>query len=246
MTNEIIKVEPIEVSEESWKKAEYLFKYNVTMTVSQIAKETGILESAIEERAKARGWTLQRTFDTVKTINANLQKVTKAIAGQINELNGHSVAMLKAVQYSHRIRITKDAEGELCYMNFPDWVDRPPDFDKKSKEEQEALLLTISPARLEAFFRALGQIFNLKLSLVRFIASMVKADFPKIDPSAININRNSDVDIINDTPIFLNNQQSSDRRLLSDLLAKEDRIQAEEYKEEDPLEKKKGKEDVGE
>lgn len=241
MDKAIIKKE--EISEDNWKKAEYLFKYNVTMTLSQISKETGISEFDIEERAKARGWTLQRTLDTVKNTNQNLQKVTKAIAGQISELDGHSMAMLKAVQYSHRIKITKDVNGELCYMNFPDWVDRPVDFNEKSKEEQEALLLTISPSRLEAFFRALAQIFNLKLSLVRFVASMVKADFPKIDPSTVNINRVSGIDSMNETPIFLNNQQqSSDRRLLSDLLEKEDRIKAEEYPDEDPLEpKKKGK-----
>lgn len=237
MSKEIIKVDP---SEDTWKKAEHLFKYSVTMTLSQISKETGITEEAIEERARARGWTLQRTLDTVKNVNKNLQKVTTAIAGQISELDGHSMAMLKAVQYSHRIKITKDSTGELCYMNFPDWVDRPHDFNEKSKEEQEALLLTISPARLEAFFRALAQIFNLKLSLVKFVASMVKADFPKIDPSTVNINRTSGGDVMNETPIFLNNQQqSSDRRLLSDLLAKEDRIKAEEYKDEDPLEERK-------
>jgi hypothetical protein len=115
----------------------------------------------------------------------------------------HTAAALEALQYSHRIRVWKDEEGNIHYTNFDDWPDRPYNWDTLSEEDRESHRRYISPVRLKNFMEEINNIITNKKNILDFITKVTKAALPKVDPDIINITRReSEEEKVHDTKIF--------------------------------------------
>jgi len=180
---------PTVYSKEVWVQAQNLVENHPEKSIAEIALELKMPLSTLESKARRDGWLNRRDLTKVRVADQTLNRITREIAFQINDMYQHTAAAIEALQYSHRIRMWKDEEGNIHYTNFDDWPDRPYNWDDLPEEEKEAHRRFISPVRLKNFLDELNNILNNKKNILDFIAKITKASLPKVDPDIINITR---------------------------------------------------------
>lgn len=180
---------PTVYSKEIWEQARDLVENHPEKSIAEVAIELKMPLSTLESKARRDGWLNKRDLTKVRVADHTLNRITREIAFQVNDMYQHTSAAIEALQYSHRIRMWKDEEGNIHYTNFDDWPDRPYNWDLLSEEEKESHRRFISPVRLKNFLDELGGILNNKRNILDFITRMTKASLPKVDPDIINITR---------------------------------------------------------
>lgn len=194
---------PTVYSEDVWSKAADLVENHPEQSLAEIAAELKMPLSTLESKSRRAGWLNKRDLTKVRVADRTLNRITREIAFQVNDMYQHTSAAVEALQYSHRIRMWKDEEGNIHYTNFDDWPDRPYNWDAISEEEKEAHRRFISPIRLKNFLDELNSILNNKRNILDFITRITKASLPKVDPDIINITRReSEEDKVHNTNIF--------------------------------------------
>jgi hypothetical protein len=194
---------PTIYSKEVWDKARDLVENNPEKSLAEIAGEIQIPVSTLESKARRDGWLNHRDLTKVRVAALTLNRITREIAFQVNDMYQHTAAALEALQYSHRIRVWKDEEGNIHYTNFDDWPDRPYNWDTLSEEDRESHRRYISPVRLKNFMEEINNIITNKKNILDFITKVTKAALPKVDPDIINITRReSEEEKVHDTKIF--------------------------------------------
>jgi hypothetical protein len=188
---------------ELWNKAEDLIENHPEKSLAEVAKELEMPFSTLESKARRAGWLDRRNKSKITVAEKNLSRITREIAFQLNDMYQHTSAMVEALQYSHRIRMWKDEDGNIHYYNFDDWPDRPSDWDTISEEEKDGYRRFITPVRLRNFLGELDNILGKKRDILDFIAKVTKATLPKVDPDIINLTRREvEEDKVHNTKIF--------------------------------------------
>jgi hypothetical protein len=188
---------------ETWDIVKDLVENHPEKSLVEIAKEVGMPLSTLESKSGRDGWLNRRDITKVRVAEQKLSRITREIAFQLNDMYQHTSAMIEALQYSHRIRMWKDDEGNIHYSNFDDWPDRPSNWGNMSDEEKDSYRRFISPVRLRNFLSELDSIFGKKRDILDFIAKITKPTLPKADPDIISITRREvDEEKIHNTKIF--------------------------------------------
>lgn len=190
-------------SEELWARAKELVEEHPEISIVDIAKQLNMPVTTLQSRASRNNWFIKRDIRDNRIAEQVLNGVVRNIAYQINDMYQHAQALLETLQYTHRIKITRDEEGNIHYRNFEDWPDKPEEWIELSEEEKEGHLKYISPPRFKLFMGDLLQVTSLKSTTIDFIAKSAKAALPKIDPSTIDISRrDGEEEIVDGTTIF--------------------------------------------
>ncbi len=189
---------------EVWTKAQDLVENRPDISISDIARKVGMPITTLESKASRNGWLNKRDLSKVRKADESLKKITREIAFQINDLHSHAIAMLEAAQYSFRIKITRDKDGKMHYVNFDDFPDRPLDWETLSEDAKEAYRRYIPPPRLKAFHEQIHFILEREKDTIEFVTKMTKASLPKIDPDIIDMTSRAseENDILDNTGIF--------------------------------------------
>ena len=189
---------------EIWTKAQDLVENKPDLSLSKIAEKFGMPITTLESRAIRHGWLNKRDLSKVRKADESLKKIVREVAFQINDLHAHVIAMLEAVQYSYRIKIFRDEDGKMHYVNFDDFPDRPLDWDVLKEEEKEAFRRYIPPPRLKAFLEQVHSILQRQTNTVDMVTKMTKAALPKVDPDIIDMTSrvSEENDLIDNTGIF--------------------------------------------
>ena len=186
-----------------WEIAEDLVENHPEKSLFDISIELKMPLSTLESKAKRGGWLDRRDKTKVRVADQTLNRVTREVAFQLNDMYQHTSAMVEALQYSHRIRMWKDESGNIHYYNFDDWPDRPSNWDSLSEEEKDSYRRFITPVRLRNFLGELDTILGKKRDILDFIAKVTKATLPKVDPDIINLTRREvEEDKVHNTKIF--------------------------------------------
>jgi len=189
---------------EVWGKAQNLVENHPEVSLTEIAKICGMPITTLESKASRAGWLNKRDLSKVRKSDENLKKIVREVAFQINDLHAHVIAMIEALQYSHRIKIVRDDDGKMHYINFDDFPDRPENWAKLSDKKKEAYRRHIPPVRLKAFLEQMHMVLQRSASTLDFVQKNSKAALPKIDPEIVMLgSRTSEEDdIIDGTGIF--------------------------------------------
>ena len=180
-------------SVEVWDTVRDLIINKTDISIADISKATGISVKAIEAQAVQAGWITKRDLGKIVKTQNELNRVMVEIAGQLNDANEHAAAFIEAIQYSHRIKITKNADGTLSYRNFEEYPDRPTNWTTLNEDQREALRRYIAPSRLSRFWSDILTVLNFKQGIINFVSKMSKASLPKMDVSTVTLsNRGTD------------------------------------------------------
>src|ERR1035438_1207796 len=125
-------------SPEVWAEAQNLVESHPELSLIEISKKFSMPITTLESKATRNGWLNKRDLSKVHKADESLKKIVREVAFQINDLHGHVLAMLEAVQYSFRIQIVRDDDGSIHYRNFEDFPDRPLDWEELSAKKKEA------------------------------------------------------------------------------------------------------------
>lgn len=172
---------------ETWKEAQDLVENHPELTMTAIAVKFSMPVTTLESMASRSGWLNKRDLSKVRKADESLKKIVREVAYQINDLHGHVLAGIEAIQYSFRIKIIRDEDGTMHYINFEDFPDKPLDWEDLTEKEQKAYIKYIPPPRLKAFLEQLNYILQRQTSTLDFVAKMTKAALPKVDPDIINL-----------------------------------------------------------
>ena len=190
-------------SDEQWAAAKELVEEHPEISIVDIAKQLNMPVTTLQSRASRNNWFIKRDIKDNKVAEQVLNGVVRTIAFQINDMYQHAQALLESLQYTHRIKVTRDDEGNIHYMNFEDWPDKPENWIELSEEEKAGHLRYISPPRFRLFMSDLLQVTSLKSTTIEFIAKSAKASLPKLDPRTIDISRrDAEDEVIDGTSIF--------------------------------------------
>jgi hypothetical protein len=189
---------------ETWATAEDLVENHPEKTLTEIAVQLKMPLTTLESKSSRAGWLNKRDISKVRKADESLKKIVREVAFQINDLHSHVIAMIEALQYSHRIKIVRDDDGKMHQINFDDYPDRPVNWEELSEEKKEAYRRFIPPARLKAFHEQLHMVLQRQQATIDFTSRMTKAALPKIDPNIVNfISRPAEEnDLIDNTDIF--------------------------------------------
>lgn len=209
-------------SDEEWRVAQDLVE-NTQTSLREISSITGIPVSTIESRASRYGWLAKRDLTSVKESTASVKRVIRELAYQINDMHQHTSALLESLQYSHRIKIERTLEGDIRYVNFEDWPDKPSNWDELSQEDKEAHRRYISVPRFRLFKEDLKEILELQGANTDFIAKVTKGTLPKLDVEALDLSRRSGDDTIQATgsifaPKVIESPRKKNNKALADLI----------------------------
>jgi hypothetical protein len=208
-------------SEELWARARELVEEHPEITIVDIAKQLDMPVTTLQSRASRNNWFIKRDINDNRATEQVLNGVVRNIAYQINDMYQHAQALLETLQYTHRIKITRDEEGNIHYRNFEDWPDKPEEWIELSEEEKEGHLKYISPPRFKLFIGDLLQVTSLKSSTIEFIAKSAKASLPKLDPSTIEISRRDGEEEMTDgTNIFSGKKKPKGDKDTQDAISK--------------------------
>jgi hypothetical protein len=174
------------------------------MSLREIATVICVPVTTLESKASRAGWLNKRDLSKVRKADESLKKITREIAFQINDLHAHVIAMIEAIQYSYRIKIVRDDDGKMHYVNFDDFPDRPVNWEELSEKEKEGYRRFIPPVRLKAFQEQLHMILQRQQATIDFTAKITKAALPKVDPDIVNFMSRpaEENDMIDGTGIF--------------------------------------------
>lgn len=178
-------------TEKQWEEARELIVSKPEVPLKEISRVVHIPLSILESRAVKQGWMTKRDMEGSKKNVEDLNRIIGEVALQINDLHQHVSALMESLQYSHKIKIERDTEGNVHYKNFGDFPDRPTqkEWDEMDDEKKEAVLRYISPSRLARFMSDLMMVLNIKNSNLNFISKMTKGGLPKVDPSILDLSR---------------------------------------------------------
>lgn len=200
-----------------WDKAQVLVEEHPELSMSAIARQLDMPITTLESKAIRSGWFNKRDLAKAKKADYNLKRVTRELATQLNDLHGHSMALIEALQYSHRIKIVRDDDGQIHYRNFDDYPDRPVNWDTLSEEEKESFRRHISPVRLKQFTDQLQLAMSNQKETMEFVAKMTKASLPKVDPELLDISERVSQEEILDAPSIFKTFTPSDKSELDKL-----------------------------
>lgn len=190
-------------SDETWDLAKKLVEEHPDISIVDIAKQLNMPVTTLQSRASRNNWFIKRDINDNKAAEEVLNGVVRTLAYQINDMHQHAQALLETLQYTHRIKVTRDEEGNIHYRNFEDWPDKPENWSELSELEREGHLKYISPPRFKLFLNDLMQVTNLKSTTIDFISKAAKASLPKLDPRTIDLSRrDAEEDIVDGTTIF--------------------------------------------
>lgn len=209
-------------SDEDWRKAQDLVE-NTPTSLREISTITGIPVSTIESRASRYGWLSKRDLTAVKESTASVKRVIRELAYQINDMHQHTSALLETLQYSHRIKIERGLDGDIRYVNFEDWPDKPANWSELSEEEKEVHRRYISVSRFRLFKEDLKEILELQAANTDFIAKVSKGTLPKLDVDSLDLSRRSGDDTILSTgsifaPKIVESPKKKNSKALADLI----------------------------
>jgi ribosomal protein S25 len=187
-----------EVSEELWARIQNDVENKPEVSLAEIAKQYNVPVTTLTSRATRNNWLEKRDLANLRKAETNIKRFIREVALQVNDLHQHASAMIEALQYSHRIKIVKDDNGALHYVNFEDWPDKPANWDELDDVEKNAYRRYISPPRLKSFMADLLQVTAMKSNTINFVTKVTKAALPKVDPSYIDILRRDGDDVIMD------------------------------------------------
>lgn len=190
-------------SDELWAQAKELVETRPDLSIVEIAKQLDMPVTTLQSRASRNNWFVKRDIADNRKAEEILNGVVRSIAFQINDMHQHAQALLEALQYTHRIKIMRDSEGNIHYVNFEDWPDKPENWNELSEQQKEGHLKYISPPRFKLFLNDLMQVTSLKSSAIEFISKTAKASLPKLDPRTIDISRrDAEEPVVDGTDIF--------------------------------------------
>lgn len=191
-------------SPELWAQAQDLVENHPEYSLTEIAKKIKIPVTTLESKASRAGWLNKRDLSKVRKADESLKKIVREIAFQINDLHAHVIAMIEALQYSHRIKIVRDDDGKMHYINFDDFPDRPINWEELNEREKEAYRRFIPPTRLKAFNEQLHMILQRQQTTIDFTTKITKAALPKVDPDIVDFASRpaEEDDMIDGTGIF--------------------------------------------
>lgn len=176
-------------TDDQWEEAQRLV-LNTSLPITIIAERTGIKYHALYTRAKTKRWLNARDLNDNNRATERLVDIVRDITGQVTDTNEHALAMIEALQNSHRIIIVRDPEGHLHYQNMrPTWPGQPDNYDNLTEEAQQIHLRTIETGRLQSFLSDIMAVLELKMTNVEFIAKNFKGTLPKLDIFALDIQR---------------------------------------------------------
>jgi hypothetical protein len=182
---EIVKVSS--TSADVWETIREIIINKSDVSLIEVSKATGIPVKAIEAQAIQAGWLTKRDLNVIVKTQNELNRVMLEISYQINESDRHAEAFIEALQYSHRIKLVRDAQGSLHYRNFEEYPDRPDNWLTLDETQREALRRYIPPSRLSKFWQDILTVQNFKKSLVDYVSKMSKASLPKMDVTAVTL-----------------------------------------------------------
>lgn len=187
-------------SPEQWAKAEELVRYNTSLSMTEIARQTGIHYQALYSRAKNYGWLSARDMNDITKAGERIARIVTDITGQITDIHEHTVAMVEALQNSYRIQIERDNEGHLHYKNMlPNWPGKPDNWESLTPEAQAVIMRSIDSRRLQNFLADLMAVLELKTKNISFVAKNLKGALPKMDIYELDLSRraaDNDIDVL--------------------------------------------------
>lgn len=191
-------------SPEVWATAQDMVENHPEVTLTEIALRCRMPITTLESKASRSGWLNKRDVSKVRKADESLKKIVREVAFQINDLHAHVIAMIEALQYSHRIKIVRDDDGKMHYVNFDDFPDRPENWDKLKEKDKEAYRRFIPPVRLKAFLEQLHLVLQRQTTTIDFVTKMTKAALPKVDPEIVKLDTRTseENDLIDNTGIF--------------------------------------------
>lgn len=189
---------------EVWSQAQDLIENHPEKSITEIAALIKMPITTLESKASRAGWLNKRDLSKVRKADESLKKIVREVAFQINDLHAHVIAMIEAIQYSHRIKIVRDDDGKMHYINFDDFPDRPVNWEELEEKQKEAYRRFIPPGRLKNFLEQLHMILQRQTTTIDFVTKMTKAALPKVDPEIVNMgSRTSEEnDMLDGTGIF--------------------------------------------
>lgn len=182
---DIVKVS--QTSADVWDTIRDLIVNKSDISLTEISKATSIPVKTIEAQALQSGWLTKRDLNVIVKTQHELNRVMLEISQHINESDRHAEAFIEALQYSHRIKIVRDADGAIHYRNFEDFPDRPDSWASLDETQRNALLKYIPPARLSKFWQDILTVRNFQKSLVDYVGKMSKASLPKMDVTTVTL-----------------------------------------------------------
>lgn len=205
---------------EVWTEVQDLVENHPERSMSEIAKKFEMPITTLESKALRSGWLNKRDLSKVRKADESLKKIVREVAFQINDLHAHVIAMLEAVQYSFRIKIVRDDDGTMHYVNFDDFPDRPADWEELTVKQKEAYRRYIPPPRLNAFLAQVHFILQRQTSTIDFVTKMTKAALPKIDPDIVNLSTRPAEDnrFVDNTGIFKTVNKEEIKKELDELV----------------------------
>lgn len=190
-------------SQELWDKARDLIVNKPDVSLVKISQIVGIPLAVVESKAVKSGWLNQRDIKDAQINTKHLNRVIQEVALQINDVHQHTSALVESLQYAHRIKIVKDKDGTIHYINFEEYPGRPKNWKELTPEQQEVLLRYIAPSRFSRFMADLLTVLSMKNNNINFISKMIKGSLPKVDPSVIDLSRrDSDNKMLDGIPVF--------------------------------------------
>lgn len=182
---DIVKVS--QTSADVWDTVRDLIVNKSDISLVDISKATGIPVKTIEAQAIQAGWLTKRDLNVIVKTQHELNRVMLEISQHINESDRHAEAFIEALQYSHRIKIVRDADGTIHYRNFEDFPDRPDNWVDLDETQRQALIKYIPPSRLSKFWQDILTVRGFQKSLVDYVGKMSKASLPKMDVTTVTL-----------------------------------------------------------
>jgi hypothetical protein len=178
-------------TDEQWNQAKELVVSRPDVSLLDISKTIGIPVSILENRAVKQNWMAKRDSEEQKINTRSLNRIIGEVALQLNDVHQHVSALMESLQYSHRIKIEQDEEGNLHYKNFEDFPGKPKkeEWETMSEEKKDAILHYIAPSRFARFMNDLSMILNLRNNNINFVSKMTKGGLPKVDPNILDLSR---------------------------------------------------------
>lgn len=193
---DIVKVS--NASADVWDTVRDLVINKADVSFDEISRVTGIPSKTLEAHSLQAGWITKRDLNVIVRTQQHLNRVMLEISEQLNDATSHAEAFIEALQYSHRIKIVKEANGVIRYRNFEDYPDRPDSWDDLTDQQRQALLRYIPPSRLAKFWQDILTVLNFKQNIVNYVSKMSKASLPKMDVTAVTL-ASKDMGAIDDT-----------------------------------------------
>lgn len=207
-------------SADVWETVRDLIVNRTDVSLTDIAKATGIPSKTIEAHALQSGWLTKKDLNNIVRTQNELNRVMSEISIQLNDANSHAEAFIEALQYSHRIKIVRGSDGTIHYRNFEDYPDRPSNWLSLDESQREALRRYIPPSRLSKFWQDILTVLNFKQGIINFVSKMSKASLPKMDVTAVTIASKDQGPIDDTTEIYniLKDDGTSSSNELQDMI----------------------------